>query len=336
MNYFGSSRKLTGNARAAMLGAIELYNKPYFEYRTECFAILVVNAWELLLKAVLSKSRTSIYRKKQRHQPYRTLSVLEALDRVEAKAVWPNGFSATGIQQNLSLLVEYRNSVVHFYGTEGADVLVHNLGQTAIQNFRDLMLASFGQDLADDMGWELLPLGVRAPSEPLAFLRGEAKGGSEALSQFLAATREALEEVEKAGADTSRVLTLYSVKLESTKKIASADLVVGVDGSVTTGSAPVLVQRRVDPNRSHPLREKDILEKIGPMLHGVKFTSHTFRGLAFQHGWKDRDELCWQHEETGLTTWSEEVVAKCRGFNKNQLQAARDAYSAHLRAKQAK
>lgn len=335
MNYFGSSRKLVGNARAAMLGAIELYNKPYFEYRTECFAILVVNAWELLLKAVLSRNRVSIYRKKRRHQPYRTLGAQEALDRIDAKAAWPDGFDPSGLQQNLSLLIEYRNSVVHFYGTDGADILVHSLGQTAIQNFRDLMVAAFGQDLADDIGWELMPLGVRAPSDPLAFLRAEAEGGSEALSQFLAATREALEEVEEAGGDTARVLTVYSVKLESTKKLESADLVVGVDGG-SSGSSPVLVQRRVDPNRSHPLREKDILEAIGPVLQDVKFTSHTFRGLAFQEGWKDRPELCWQHEETGLTTWSNEVVAMCRRFSANQLQAARDAYSAHLKAKQAK
>lgn len=332
VNYFGSSRKLMGNARAAMVGAIELYNKPYFEYRTECFAILVVNAWELLLKAVLSKSRVSIYRKKRRHQPYRTLGPQEALERIETRGVWPADFNPSGIQQNLSLLIEYRNNVVHFYGTEGADVLMHSLGQTAIQNFRDLMLAVFRQDLADDIGWELMPLGVRAPSDPLSFLQGDSEGGgSVALTQFLRATREALEEVEEANGDTHRVLMAYSVKLESTKKITSADLVVGVDPDAE--GDPFLVRRRVDPNRSHPLREKDILKAIGDELHGVKFNSHTFRGLALREGWKDRPELCWQHEDTGLTTWSNEMVAMCRRFSANQLKAARDAYSAHLKAK---
>jgi len=34
-----------------MLAAIEVYNKPIFEYREETYAILAVNAWELLLKA---------------------------------------------------------------------------------------------------------------------------------------------------------------------------------------------------------------------------------------------------------------------------------------------
>jgi len=35
----------------AVLSAIELYNKPIFSYREESFSILMVNAWELLLKA---------------------------------------------------------------------------------------------------------------------------------------------------------------------------------------------------------------------------------------------------------------------------------------------
>ncbi|MCB0737557.1 MAG: hypothetical protein KDC92_08595 [Bacteroidetes bacterium] len=33
------------------LSAIEIYSKPDFNYREESFSILMVNAWELLLKA---------------------------------------------------------------------------------------------------------------------------------------------------------------------------------------------------------------------------------------------------------------------------------------------
>jgi hypothetical protein len=37
-------------AIAAALSAIEVYNKPSFEYRDETFSILMINAWELMLK----------------------------------------------------------------------------------------------------------------------------------------------------------------------------------------------------------------------------------------------------------------------------------------------
>jgi len=55
MNLRGSYTALRNNSKAAMLAAIEIYNKPQIAYRDECFSILLVNAWELLLKATLSK-----------------------------------------------------------------------------------------------------------------------------------------------------------------------------------------------------------------------------------------------------------------------------------------
>jgi hypothetical protein len=39
----------------ACLAAIEIYNKPDFRYRAEAFSILMLNAWELLLKARVMK-----------------------------------------------------------------------------------------------------------------------------------------------------------------------------------------------------------------------------------------------------------------------------------------
>jgi hypothetical protein len=39
----------------ACLAAIEIYNKPDFRYREEAFSMLMMNAWELLLKARILK-----------------------------------------------------------------------------------------------------------------------------------------------------------------------------------------------------------------------------------------------------------------------------------------
>jgi hypothetical protein len=45
------AKQLLDQASAAMLAGIEIYNKPRFIYRAQSFAILAMNAWELLLKA---------------------------------------------------------------------------------------------------------------------------------------------------------------------------------------------------------------------------------------------------------------------------------------------
>lgn len=49
------STKMLAKAQSAMTSAVEVYNRPSFAYREETFAILALNAWELLLKAKVVK-----------------------------------------------------------------------------------------------------------------------------------------------------------------------------------------------------------------------------------------------------------------------------------------
>jgi len=53
MSRFVRSKRLMKNAEAALISSIEVYNKPTFAYREETFAILALNAWELLLNSKL-------------------------------------------------------------------------------------------------------------------------------------------------------------------------------------------------------------------------------------------------------------------------------------------
>lgn len=52
------------NAEEALISAIEIYNKPSFNYKFQSCIILLVNAWELLMKAIicLKNGDTSIMR----------------------------------------------------------------------------------------------------------------------------------------------------------------------------------------------------------------------------------------------------------------------------------
>lgn len=318
-----------------MLGAIEIYNKPNFDYRNECFTILLINSWELVAKALLSKCRVSIYYRKRRGQPYRTLTLDDALVRANNRGCWPSSIDSVSVRRNLDLLTSYRDSAVHFYNADGFGVVIYALARTAIENYRDLVEAAFAIDIADEMNWELMPLGMRAPLGPIDYLqRGAGSSAPAAVREYIEVVKEAVAELEDAGADTGRFLTTFYVSLQSIKKISKADLVVGVSAGGDQTN-PVLVSRRVDPNISHPLREKDVLAQVGAELHGVRFTPYTFRAAVFQNGWRQRGELCWQHEETGLTTWSREIVALLNGLTGNQLRAAREAYSAHMKAKRA-
>ena len=273
MNYRGSHRKLLDNSKAAIVAAIEIYNKPSFRYRDECVVILLLNAWELLLKAMLSRNGQSIFYKKRRGQPYRTLSWQDAL--TSCAKLFPKGVDALPVQRNLELLGTYRDNAVHFYNASGFLVVMYSLAQTCIKNFRDVLEAAFGHRLEEEINWQLLPLGISPPVDVVTYISGKGsstRNKTSAVHQFLAGLAEATDEVKKVGGDTGRLMTVFNVKLESVKKIGDADVTVGV-GKADSTTGPLAIVKTQDPNITHPHRQKNIVDHIG-ILHGKPFTPH--------------------------------------------------------------
>lgn len=332
MNYRGSYRHLLRNSKAAMIAAVELYNKPKFDYREECFVILLLNAWELILKAVLSKNGKSIFYKKRRKEPYRTLSWSDALTKAEK--FFPNGIEPLPVRRNLDLLSTYRDNAVHFYNQRGFGTIIYTLAQTSIVNFKDLLLKAFDIDLGAEISWSLLPLGTRAPISPIEFISGKTNGGKHptaAVRQFLLELKSALDEVEKASADTGRLLTVFTVKLESTKKIEKADVVVGVR-KAGEELGPLAVVRTIDPNVTHPLRRKEVVEKIGT-LHGIKFTPYVFDAIAWKYNLKSDPVFCWKASEGILTRYSNDIISRIKQLTRFEIDTAISDYRAHMRSK---
>lgn len=334
MNYRGSYRHLLGNSKSAILGAVEIYNKPHFAYRDECFVILLLNAWELLLKALVSKNRKSIFRPKERKKPYETLSWGEAL--TTAQAFFPPKVQPLPVRRNLDLLSTYRNNAVHFYNAAGFGTLVYALAQTSIVNFRDLLEESFGVSLADEINWQLLPLGLKPPINAIEYISGtartQAKGGA-AVKQFLASLAASTQELEAANADTGRLLTVFTVKLESTKKIDRADVVVGVRSTgAVAAEGPLVVTKTMDPNITHPLRQRDVIEKIGT-FHGVPLTTHRFQALAWKFEIRAKQQFCWRAAEGYLTKYSHDLVPFLKGLSESQVNDAVREYAQYLKTR---
>ena len=98
--------RLLDKSKEAFAMAIELYNKPTIKYRVEGFSLFVCNAWELMLKAYLLKTKgpESIYYKDNKN---RTISLENAI-----KEVFTNNKDPLRI--NLEKIVELRNTSTHF------------------------------------------------------------------------------------------------------------------------------------------------------------------------------------------------------------------------------
>ena len=171
------SERLFRKAEAAMLAAIEIYNKPDFTYREETFAILMLNAWELLLKAKLladngNRSRclyvyearkrrdgtntSKLYMKRNRTGNVQTISLgncVAQLDKAQASRLNP------AIKANLDALIEIRDNAVHFVNASlqlAKQVL--EIGTAAVRNFIELAKRWFKHDFSQ-YNLYLMPIG---------------------------------------------------------------------------------------------------------------------------------------------------------------------------------
>jgi len=165
-------------AHAAIVSAVEIYNKPSFQYREENFAILALNAWELLLKAKLlkdaendirvlrvyesrrnksGKSSTKQYLKRNRAGNPLTKSLHACmLDLSRTPDALP-----TEVRANLDGLMEIRDNSVHYITP--SPVLVKQVQQIASATVANLVHLSkkwFGQDLSNALHL-VLPLSFK-------------------------------------------------------------------------------------------------------------------------------------------------------------------------------
>lgn len=312
------------------MAAIEIYNKPAFQYRDECVVIMMLNAWELALKALLSQNKQSIFYPKKRKQPYRTLSWQDALTR--ARPYFPTGLPYSPTQRNLELLGTYRDNAVHFYNAKDFGVVLYALSQTSIKNFRDLMESAFGIRLENEINWQLLPLGIKPPVDVVSYISDTSSGKmTGAVRQFLSELAKAADDLKSAGEDTGRLLTVFNVKLESVKKIGDADVVVGVK-KAKGGEGPLVMVRTQDPNITHPLRQKEVLEKI-ETLHGQRLTSYKFQAIVWKYALKENPQYCWKAKEGVLTKYSNDVLTFLKRLTQANINAALDDYRRHQRDK---
>lgn len=317
MNLFGSYRKLLDNSRQAMMAAIEIYNKPKFSYREEVFVILLINAWELAFLAILAKNRQRIFEPKKRDQEYRTWRFSESL--AKSKHYLPASIDWNAFERNLRLLLEFRNKATHYYNEPQNAHCVYVLSQAAIKNYRDIAFETFGIDLVNEINLVLLPLSFSEQPDFVEFFKAVGKPNHSPLSRELF---KQIEELEKTGADTTQFATQCTVKIESTKKISTADFVVGLDTSVSDGK--VILSPPRDPNKSHPFSSKEIIAKL--KSDGLKMHPNMFNAVCRDQGLRGdekKHKYAWRSSRKASPwCYTSEVLKAFRELGQNGIEEA--------------
>jgi hypothetical protein len=284
-----------------------------------------------MFKAILSKNKTSIYFPKERNKPYMTLSLTEAMKK--CRFLFPDNVTFDAVSENIDMIKVYRDNVIHFYNEKDFEIMLYSLFQTSIQNYRELYEHYFGKDLADEICIKLLPLSFRPPLDPIQIFskfRGSSK--NPAIGNFLAELSSALTRLEEKGIDTGRLMTLWDVKIESCKKITNADILVGITGDESTDA--IVIERKSDPNLSHPLLASDIYstpKKKGIIgaLYGIPFNSYVFQAILAEFKLKEKPLYTWKDVRSGSYRYSRELVAYIKKLSEEEVQRAISNYKKH-------
>lgn len=329
-----SHKKLCDNSRAAMLAAIEVYNKPQTTYREQVVTVLAVNAWELILKAALRKARKNIFYKKRRGEEYRSFSLEHCIADMDKHHLWPDSVDGGGVRANLHVLTGYRNKIIHLYVADDLNSVLYVFLQQSIVNYRDFVLERFGKDLADDITWTLLPLAASTPSDTIRSLSvdGDVRS-AEVVEDFLRDLRQIIGEAEGLGADMGRIAIVHEINLQSGKKISRADLEVAIN----QGAPTAIVQRKVDPNETHPYSAKELIERVNRVRRNEReLTSHDLHAMAWKYQLREDGRYAWRGKHNGACVWSGDALALLKNKAEAEYQQVRREYREFLAQKQRK
>jgi len=168
------SNELLDKSIAAMISAIEIYNKPDFMYRGEAFAILAINGCELLLKAKYLRNNRNKMRtlyvtepvlnkdgsksKKKRIKLTRSGNPFtHSIDYIGDKLVQKGELDKT-VMDNINALIELRDSAIHFYNySMKFNIRIQELGTATLKNYVSLYKLWFNRDLSA-YNFYLMPL----------------------------------------------------------------------------------------------------------------------------------------------------------------------------------
>lgn len=167
------SKELLDRAVAAMVAAIEVYNKPDFPYRGESFTILATNAWELLLKAKWLAGHgnrlASLYARQGAGVKRKRIKKT----RADNPITYGLGYLVSKLREegkldenacrNLEIVQELRDSAVHFYHANAEfGERVQEIAMAAVRNFNFAARDWFGEDLSR-FNFCLIPLSFAGP-----------------------------------------------------------------------------------------------------------------------------------------------------------------------------
>lgn len=290
-----TSEKLLQKSQEAFLLAVETYNKPTIKYRVECFAFLICNAWELMLKSYFIKNGIDIYYK---DKPNRTISLSECIKKIFTNDKDP-------IRLNLEKIIELRDTSTHFI-TEEYDMIYIPLFQACIYNYANKIKKLHNFDITSLIQQNFLTLTVSIYSFDEATIRAKYP---EQIANKLINTNSILSDMINSNNNG------FAIKVEHfhyiTKNKEEATEVLYIDSNGEAGVK--IIKELKDPNLTHKYTMKKLNEEINNRLLklgiNINFNKFHFQLFCKKYDIKNNPKFCYINKIGSNPTYSYSIQA---------------------------
>lgn len=203
------SRKLVENSISAMFSAIEIHNKPNFSYRYESSVILLINAWELILKAYIYKNKLAKLRYIDERKQKKPKPFLDCLSCVRTK-LWKD---FANIWSSIEKLYEYRCNFIHFYW-DNLNPIIFLLMTEDIKLYVNFIKKYFPNYKFNNNDLIILPIGFQSIANPIDIIWevSESKKSSKEVKDFIKSIIQVSQDLYEQWIEDG-IITCYNIHL---------------------------------------------------------------------------------------------------------------------------
>lgn len=308
--------KLIGRSLDAFTLALEVYNRPSMKNRVEAFTIMMVNAWELLLKAEVLK--VDGYQKIF-YEDDRSISVTDAIKRrLQEK---------DPVRINLETLVDLRDQAVHLLIPELQSQL-SRLFQATVLNYQTRYKNEMGNAPLSGQSVGMLSLVLDGPKPEIALIQKQyGKHTANSVSRFINQFDKTAKEV-----DSTEFTIPIDYRLALVKREDESDLSLSVGDE---GEGAIIVTKTKDPELTHPYHQKEAIDEINNRQKKTFIKSGAFQAVLSKQKIKKQKKSDFRYEIDGRPRYSEKfVVWFVDNLNQpNWLESAKEFRRQQLRKK---
>lgn len=244
--------------------ALEVYNRPSLCNRVEAFTIMMVNAWELFLKAEILDA---FGEEKVFYQNGKSISISDALPlRIQ---------SNDPVKRNIDTLILLRDQATHLLIPELQPQL-SRLFQANVFNYQDRYRKQMGNSPLAGQSVGMLSLVIDGPAPEIGVIK----------ENYGVLTATEVDKFIKAFEDTSRELNSdkFSISIEYMLALVrnpnKSDLVLSTGEQ---GQKAVIITQAKNLNDTHPYFTDDAISAINAKQKAAKINRHSFQAIVFKH-----------------------------------------------------